>query len=160
MLDILRGPAKVCAKSGQELKPGEPIVSALVDAGGKWDRIDFARNAWAGPPTNAIAWWNGRIPVSLKSKTPTFRDEVLFECLDRLADDRTPGRMPYRYVVAILLLRRKKLIFEETRKLPNGSALLILRDTRTGNLLEIPDPQMTEEQVSSVQEEVIATLSE
>ena len=156
--DAIRSVGKVCGKSGRELKPGDRIVSVLMDTGGRWERVDYAKDSWSGPPSDAIAWWNGRIPPSSKVKTPTFRDEVLFECLDRLADH--PSRGLYRYVVAILLMRRKKLLYEGTRNVPGQADVLILRDTRTGNLMEIVDPQMNEERIGIVQEEVIATLAE
>ncbi len=156
----IRGPNRICAGTGREILPGDRFVGVLVESGGQWERIDYAKDSWLGPPPRAIAWWNGRIPVSSKARPPTFRDEVLFECLDRLANDNDASRLPFRYVVAILLMRRKKLTFEETRRMPDGTDITVLRDSRTGNLLEIRDPKLTSEQISRVQEEVIGTLAE
>ena len=44
----LQGPARVCAASGRELKPGDRFFAALVEDAGKLVLTDYAPDAWHG----------------------------------------------------------------------------------------------------------------
>ena len=61
-------------------------------------------------------------------------------------------------MVALLLMRRKKLKFEDAQRKPDGPDVLILRDGRTNKRLEVTDPRLTEEQIDAVQDEVFRVL--
>ncbi len=150
--------ARVCAATGQELKPGERIYGALFDEAGKFVRKDFSAGAWNGPLPGAIAFWSGRIPTAQAQKKPKFNDKLLLDCFDHLNGSTEPNRLQFRYVVALLLMRRKKLKFEDAQRKPDGTDVLILRDGRSGQRLEVADPRLTEEQITTVQDEVFQVL--
>ncbi len=149
---------RVCAVTGRELKPGERIYGALFDEAGKFVRKDFSEGAWRGPVPGAIAHWAGRIPSARSPRKPTFNDTLLHDCFDHLAGATEPNRLQFRYVVALLLMRRRKLKFEDAQRKPDGSDALILRDGRTGARLEVIDPKLTDEQIAAVQDEVFQVL--
>ena len=151
-------PARVCAATGRELSPGERVYGVLFEEAGKFVRKDFAADAWDGPQSGAIAFWSGRIPTARAARKPTFNDKLLLDCFDHLAGATEPTRLQFRYVVALLLMRRKKLKFEDTRRNPDGTDVLILKDGRTGQRLEVADPRLAEEQINSVQDEVFRVL--
>ena len=60
-------------------------------------------------------------------------------------------------MVALLLMRRKRLRFEEAR-VENGQETLQLRDARTGARHQVVNPRLTEEEMAAVQEEVFKVL--
>src|SRR5436309_5385333 len=121
---------RVCHASGRELRPGERFVSALTADGAELVRRDYAADAWPGPPAGVIAYWSGRVPADGKPKPPPVNDDVLVDCLARLESSDEPGQRNFRYVLALLLMRRKRFRFEEARK-EGGSEVLVLRDART-----------------------------
>ena len=149
---------RTCAVTGQELKPGERIYGALFDEAGKFVRKDYSEGAWSGPIPGAVAFWAGRIPSARSPRKPIFNDKLLLDCFDHLTGATEPNRLQFRYVVALLLLRRKKLKFEDAQRKPDGSDALILRDGRTNQRLEVIDPKLTEEQIAAVQDEVFQVL--
>ncbi len=151
-------PARVCAATGRELAPGERVYGVLFEEAGKFVRRDFAADAWSGPLPGAIAFWSGRIPATRAAKKPTFNDKLLLDCFDHLAGTTEPTRLQFRYVVALLLMRRKKLKFEDAQRKPDGTDVLILKDGRTGQRLEVADPRLAEEQINAVQDEVFRVL--
>jgi hypothetical protein len=159
MIDYqLQAPTRRCSVTGRELRPGEKYVAALLDEGGKFVRRDFAPEAWAGPPANAIGHWAGRVPAAGESaKRPPIDDEMLAECFHRLDGADDPGRVQFRYVVALLLMRRKRFKFEDVTKDAAGETLL-LRDTRTGDRYAVADPGLTDEAMAAVQDEVFRVL--
>ncbi len=146
-----------CAVTGRELQPGERFYTALVEDGGKFVRQDFSPEAWQGPPANAFGFWAGRVPPPEQSRRPRFDDDLLFDCFQRLEGQSEPGRVNFRYVVALLLMRRKRLRFEEVRR-QGDREVMLLRCARTGARYEMVNPQLTEEQMETVQEEVFKVL--
>jgi hypothetical protein len=152
------GPAQACAVSGAELRPGDRYFAALFERAGRFERADYAEGAWQGAPPGSIAHWKGRIRAHGQAAKPKINDERLFECFDHLAAPEDPGRRRFRYVVALLLMRRKKLRFEEVRKNAAGDETMILTDSRNGRRCEVVDPKMTEAESAAVQDEVLRVL--
>ena len=154
----IQGPTRICAATGRELRPGERFYAALSDEGGKFVRRDFAADAWAGPPAGAVAYWAGRIPSADAPRKPTFNDGLLLDCFDHLAGAADPARVNFRFVVALLLMRRRRLKFEDARRAADGAAVLVVRDARTGSRYEVADPRLSEDEIAAVQSEVFKVL--
>src|ERR1700688_4371383 len=49
-----------CAVSGRELHAGEKFYSVLTEEHGKLARLDYAADAWQGPPHGTFSFWSGR----------------------------------------------------------------------------------------------------
>src|SRR6266571_4246448 len=96
-----------CAVSGRELQPGERYYAALLEEGAELVRRDYSAEAWQGPPAGAFSFWAGRVPPQDEKARPQFDDDLLEECFQRLEGQTDPDRVNFRYVVALLLLRRK-----------------------------------------------------
>jgi hypothetical protein len=146
-----------CAATGRELQPGERFFSVLLDEGGKFIRRDYGSAVWQGPPAGAFGFWSGRVPLSEQASRPRIDDELLTDCFQRLEGTTEPERVRFRYVIALLLMRRRRLKFEEV-KLRGGQETLCLRCPRTGSRHEVANPQLTEEEMTAVQEEVFKVL--
>jgi hypothetical protein len=143
--------------TGRELRPGDKVYSVLVDEQGKLIRKDFGAEAWKGPPDAAFGFWAGRVVAPDSKKRPPIDDEMLLDCFDRLEDQTEASRIRFRYVVALLLMRRKRFRFEEAKK-EDGQELLCLRCTRTGAKHQVLNPCLSEEETAAVQEEVFQAL--
>jgi hypothetical protein len=154
----ISGPARVCAATGRELKPGDRYHSVLTEVNGKLVRTDYVAEAWTGPPEGAIAHWCGRVRPAEKPRKPVINDELLLGCFDRLKDSADPDGRNFRYVTALLLMRRKRFRFEDVARDPNGQDLLVLRDVKSGTVHSVPDPRLTDDQIAAVQAEVFRVL--
>src|SRR5262249_968192 len=146
-----------CALSGRELRPGERFFSVLLEEAGQFVRRDYSSECWHGPPAEGFSFWSGRIPDAEGNRPPPIDDEMLLDCFQRLQGQADPGRVNFRYVVALLLMRRKRLKFEEART-ENGQEILNLRCVRTRVLHRVVNPRLTEEEMVAVQEEVFKVL--
>jgi hypothetical protein len=152
-----QGPTRVCATTNRELRAGEKVFSGLFDDGGQFVRKDFAAEAWSGPPEGVIAWWVGRIPDAGRPARPTINDDLLVDCFEHLTDTADLGRQRFRYVVLLLLMRRKRFAFEDARK-QDGRETIVVRDVKSGRRHESVDPQMTETEMDAVRDEVFRVL--
>jgi len=132
----------VCASSGKELLPGEPYFAALVELtdaqvaeapdettksdGSAKDkaidalralgmcRIDISSDAWEGGfrPEGLFGYWKSTVPEANQKKKMFVDDAVLMNLLERLADATEPDRLAFRYVLALILMRKKLLRYD------------------------------------------------
>jgi len=153
----IQGTTRRCAITGRELQAGEKFYSVLLDEAGQFVRQDFSAEAWQGPPPGTFSFWLGKVPAAEQARRARIDDEMLFECFQRLEAETEPARLNFRYVVALLLMRRKRLKFEEARE-ENGHEILRLRCVRTKVTYEVVNPRLTEDEMMAVQEEVFKVL--
>ncbi len=153
----IQPPTRRCAVTGQELTPGARYFSVLLEQQGKLVRQDFSADAWQGPPPGTFSFWCGKVPPQEQAKKVVIDDEMLLECLGRLEGQTEPGKVNFRYVVALLLMRRKRLKFDGV-KAQDGQELLQLRCAKTGRQHEVVNPRLTEQQMGEVQDEVFKVL--
>jgi len=146
-----------CVATGRELQAGERYYTALLEEGDQFVRQDYSKEAWQGPPPGAFSFWMGSVPPPDQPLKPRFDDDLLEECFQRLEGQLEPSRVNFRYVVALLLIRRKRLRFEQTVE-ENGVEKLEVSNIRTGDRVLVVNPQLTDEQIADVQNEVFRVL--
>jgi hypothetical protein len=146
-----------CAVSGRELKPGERFYTALVEEGEQFRRQDYSSELWTGPPANAFGFWSGRVPPADQVRRPPVDDDLLADCFQRLEGQEELHKLSFRYVLALLLMRRKRLRFEEAR-IEAGREVLRLRCSRTRAVHEVVNPGLTADQLAAAQDEVFKLL--
>jgi hypothetical protein len=153
----LQPSARVCSVTGRELKPGEKYFSALFDQKPGFVRKDYSIDAWPGPPEGVIAFWRGTVPAREEKPRLRIDDDLLHDCFLRLEGRQEPAEVSFRYVVALLLMRRKRFKFEEAR-VEEGYEIMFLRDARGNATHRVVNPRLTEEAMIQVQEEVFKVL--
>ena len=153
----IQAPTRRCAATGRELKPGEPFYTVLLDEAGKFIRQDYSAEAWQGPPDKAFSFWKGVVPAQEEGRRPRIDDDLLVECFQRLEGQTESDRLNFRYVVALLLMRRKRFRFEEARTEANQE-VLVVKCTRSGARHQVVNPGMTPDEMTAVQEDVFKVL--
>jgi hypothetical protein len=81
----------------------------------------------------------------------------LLDCFHRLEGQTDPSKVNFRYVLALLLMRRRRFQFEEARN-KAGHEILVLRCGRTGARHEVPNPGLSDDEMAAVQADVFAAL--
>jgi hypothetical protein len=109
-----------CAATDLPLEPGDVCYSVLEFRGADVVRTDFSSAAWTDPPAEAFAWWRTRIPEPAAKKIKLAPNDVLLDLFDQLADD--PLHQDMRYVLTLLLVRRRVFRLEAVAKLVSGEA--------------------------------------
>jgi hypothetical protein len=110
-----------CATTGRELAPGESYYSALVPEGSGYRRVDYAEDAWQGPPPGAIGWWKSQRPDKRRARWAP--NDVLLDFFDQLEGQQQ--NQDLRYVLALLLVRRRVLKLDQTETTPEGEVLVL-----------------------------------
>jgi hypothetical protein len=154
----IQGPTRVCAATGRELKPGDRFHAVLTERDGKFVRADYAAEEWPGTPDDAVAHWSGRVPADDKPRKPVVNDDVLLGCFERLKEATDVDGLNFRYVAALLLMRRKRFRFEDVARDDAGRDVLLLKDAKGGTIHQVIDPRLTDDQIAAVQTEVFRVL--
>ncbi|HMC66167.1 MAG TPA: hypothetical protein VKI65_14620 [Gemmataceae bacterium] len=146
-----------CAATGRELRPGERVYTVLVERDGRFIRQDYSSEAWQGTPANAFGFWAGVVPAEGERRRLRVDDDLLIDCFERLEGESEPSRVNFRYVVALLLMRRRRLKFEEAAT-EGDQDVLYLRCPRTQSKHRVVNPRLTDDEMNAVQEEVFKIL--
>lgn len=153
----IQASSRRCCVSGRELQPGEKFYSVLIEQSGKLVRQDYSVEVWKGPPEGAFSFWQARVNPPESKRRPPIDDEMLLDCFARLEGHTDPGKVRFRYIVALLLMRRKRLKFEEARQ-EADQEILVLRSHRSADRFQVINPRLTERELASVQDEVFGAL--
>ncbi|MFL5242736.1 MAG: hypothetical protein ACJ8FY_11565 [Gemmataceae bacterium] len=146
-----------CSLTDRVLAPGEKYHSVILQENGRLVRHDYSEAAWPGLPPDVFGYWTGHVPDKEAARKLRKDDDLLFDCLGRLESAGDAKQLNFRYVVALLLLRSKKLKFEDTRK-QDGLEFLRLRNPKTGDSFEVLDRRLSEAEIDTVREEVFQVV--
>ncbi len=149
-----------CAATGASIEPGSSYVATLCEREGEegFDRLDYSTQAWerGERPARLFSSWRTTMPEPGGKAKTLVDDEVLLNLFHRLADDQQPQRIAYRFVLALILLRKRLLKHDET-KAQNGASVWMMRlkgDPVDAPKVEVVDPNLSEEQVREVSDQL------
>jgi hypothetical protein len=149
-------PGRRCAATDREFAPGEEFFSALVAEGAELRRYDYAVEAWQGPPPGAVGWWKSQVPGREVRRPYWAPNDILLSFFDQLADQ--PQRQDMRYVLALLLVRRRVMRLEEEKHGDDGREVLVLYCPRREATYEVPAVVPEPARVEEIQQELARLL--
>lgn len=139
-----------CVVTGRELAPGETYYSALIASGATVERRDYSSEAWVGPPDEALGWWKSQVPTAETKKSAWAPNDVMLELFDELAE--AADRADMRYVLALLLIRRRVLRLEETERDNQGRETLLVYCPRRQTDYRVPVVMPDGERAEQIQQ--------
>jgi hypothetical protein len=146
-------PAGCCSVTGRKLEEGEEFHTALVEEGESFRRLDISLDAWQGPPDNAFCHFKTRMPTRTKRKKLLVNDELLVQFFQRLAAETEPIRVQFRYVLALILMRKRLLRYDGSGR-ADGREVWKLTLTRDRSVHQVVNPQLTDDQIGDVSREL------
>ncbi|MFO0901957.1 MAG: hypothetical protein U0939_03090 [Pirellulales bacterium] len=145
-----------CSVSQRELRAGELCYSAIVSRGAQVVRLDFAPESWKGPPENSLGWWKARVPENSNQKVAWAPNDVMLDYFEFLADK--PEKADVRYVLALLLVRRRVIRLENARTDDQGNETLVVFCPRNEEESEVAAILPDDERVAEIQAELSTLL--
>jgi hypothetical protein len=156
-----------CAATGRAFTPGETHIAALVDEPGRGlARMDFGVDAWESgtrppAPFQLIGFWRAHYQPHQQPAKQLMGDDELLEMFDGLANVSDPKQVRFRYVLALLLIRRRMLRVVGQRRGVEGVTMQVYRQGESaGDLPPTPvlDPGLDEVSIAEAIEQLTALV--
>lgn len=146
-----------CSQTDRELQPDETFYSALIAEGAEVSRYDYCQEAWDGPPENSVGWWKSRMPGPKSNKIHWAPNDVMLEYFEGL--EGHPDKEDIRYVLALLLIRRRVVRLEESESADAGQeGTMVLYCARREKTYQVTTASVSAERTKEIQEELAKLL--
>ena len=150
-------PSGVCAISGRKLQEGEEFYTVLFEDGESFRRVDCSLAAWQGVPEGTFCHFKSRVPVREKRKKLLVDNEILINFFIRLAEETDPLKLRFRFVLALILMRKRLLRYEGS-KVEGGAEVWRLVLPADHSEHQVVNPRLTDEQIEGVSGQLSAIL--
>lgn len=154
----------VCAATGRPIAVGEQYIASLwlEHDTEKMVRSDFSTEAWiegARPPGPLYGHWRATLPAPNTRKRALIGDDELLDLFMQLAEATEPKRQAFRYLLALILVRKRLLRVEGSPR--RGKLVVRLRPVgdQPGEVVEVVDPGMDEAMVAEATEQLSVVLA-
>ncbi|HKQ49210.1 MAG TPA: hypothetical protein VJZ71_14155 [Phycisphaerae bacterium] len=107
-------PVGRCVVSGREFAEGELFHSVLFETPQGFERRDYSGESWQGPPEGALCCFQTRLPKREEKRRTFVDDDALLTFFVRLADCTEEAKLRFRFVLSLILLRKRLLKYERT----------------------------------------------
>ncbi len=168
-------PTGVCAATGRRLEIGERYVAVLAEPkdGAGLVRLDYDAAAWdAGKrpdaPARVFGFWRAVVTPAGAKKRQLVDDAALVDLFEQLEAATEPRKQAFRYLLALVLVRKRLLVMEGGGKGASVGVLLVrhkgtaLPPEQGGDgppLLRVVDPGLDRKALEEGTEELAAILS-
>lgn len=149
---------KTCAGTGKPLAPGSQCISVVVDDGHELKRLDFSKEGWKGPPEGTLAQWQCSVPTPVDVKKRLLNPDALMNYFDQLTEEANPLQEKLRYILAILLMHKKRLREEGTRS-SGEDEFVQFTATQGEGAYEVRNFHLSDEEVAELQASLNAHLA-
>jgi hypothetical protein len=154
--------SRECALTRRAFADGETIVTALYadPASGGYLRRDLCLEAWNELPADAdppFSFWQTTFSAPPDATTDAVAKLSPEEILHHLIEEDEDHTANTRYILAVMLERKKLLRETDSQRTPQG-ILRVYEHRKTGEIYLIRDPDIPLDQVEAFQTDVIALL--
>jgi hypothetical protein len=155
-------PHGVCAVTARAIEPGEKLMAALRETPTGFERLDICLDAWPSftDRQDVLAFWQTVMPApEQKAKKLFVDDEVLCDLFQRLAGAAEPAKLNFRFVLGLVLMRKRMLVYESSRN-DGEREIWSVRFKGREQLMDLLNPRLDEAQVSEVSQQLGEILNE
>lgn len=146
-----------CAISGRPLGEGETFYAVLFEDGDSFRREDYSLESWSGPPQGSYCTFKTRMPVREKKKKLYVDDDVLIDFFLRLESDPDPVRLQFRFVLGLILMRKRLLRFDRSAN-HDGREVWFVTLMRDRSEHRLVNPELSDDQIDAVSRQLGAIL--
>jgi tRNA U54 and U55 pseudouridine synthase Pus10 len=145
--------SRQCHTCGRVFVVQDDYYSAVVEmAEDQFVRQDFCPDCW-NPEHSYFSFWKTRVPrAEAPSRGPRFVDmERLLQLFQRLEEQEDGEAQRFRYVLALVLMRKRRLRLLSSRRLKGGSGEeLTVREVGAGREYVVTCPSLSETELAGV----------
>ncbi len=136
-------------ESAGEKKPRQGAGYGLV-------REDYCPDCAPSDCSAAVAVWRSKVspPEEPRKRGLVIDDQRLLEVFFRLDGTDDPARLDFRYVIGLMLIRKRKLKMEGTRQRAGGIQVMRVRKTRSKQFHDLVDRHLADAAIIQVSQDI------
>jgi len=146
-------PLGQCYGTGRKIEYGEEYFGALVETDEGLQRRDFCADYWEKEKPNVFCYWKTRLPHPDQKKQIFVDDDMLLAFFERLEKETEQEKLNFRFVLALILMRKRRLKYDETR-FENAKEIWRLRIVGEKQIVEVINPHLDEEQIEQLSSQI------
>ena len=108
-------PLGQCYGTGRRIEHGQEYFAALVETENGFERRDFCADYWEQHKPEVFCYWKTRLPEPGQKKQMFVDDDMLMSFFERLANEVEQEKVNFRFVLALVLMRKRRLKYDSTR---------------------------------------------
>ena len=155
--DIHRPQGQCCA-TGQKIEVGQEYYAALVETDQGFERRDFSAEYWGKERPSVYCFWKTRLPEANPKRPLFIDDQMLTAFFERLATETDPERVAFRFVLALVLMRRRRLRYETTVT-DHDTESWRLRWVGQKDFVDVVNPHLDEERITQLSQQIGQVLN-
>lgn len=143
---------KICSSCELEIGEEEYFYSAVFEDEEVFERRDYCETCWGEPPEGCFSHWRTCNTVKKEEKRRLDADIVLgfFRELD---SKKTENELNFRYVIGLLLMRKRILKFDDIER-TGMEEFLVLRRPSTKERHRVLVRTLADDEIAALTEEV------
>ncbi len=144
-----------CRLCGANLQPGQQLVATVQENDDQFERMDYCPDCWEKRQSErgeegVFGVWRTRVPNPEEKKKLFVDDDLLINFFERLEGAEEPAKVNFRFVLALILMRKKLLIYDKSVKGEDGNETWRMHFKGSQQRCEVIDPHMDEEKIAQV----------
>jgi hypothetical protein len=152
-----RGQCTVCQTP---IQPDQPLMAALRETPAGFERLDVCPNCWSNfDRSQLVGFWRTTMPKAEQKKKLFVDDEVLCQLFERLAETTEPAKLNFRFVLGLILMRKRLILYEGTR-VENDKEIWTVRFKGREDSMDLLNPKLEESQIQDVSNQLSQILNE
>jgi hypothetical protein len=153
-------PQGICHITQQPIVAGQKFMAALRETPAGFERLDVSLDAWPQvDQKDVIGFWHTVMPTHEAKRKIFVDDQVLCEIFERLAETTEPAKLNFRFVLGLILMRKRMIVYEDTR-MDDGREIWQVRFRGRDDKLDLVNPKLDEQQVMEVSQQLSEILNE
>jgi len=149
----IKRPLGECSGSGKRIESGEEYVGALVETEQGLERRDFSAEYWESAKPGVFCFWKTKLAAPDQKKQVFVDDGMLMAFFERLATETDPDKVNFRFVLALVLMRKRRLKYDATKTV-DGQEIWRLRIAGDKEIVEVVNPHLDEGQIEQLSSQI------
>lgn len=146
---VINKPLGECCGTGRQIEPGEEYYGALIETEEGLERRDFSAEYWEKEKPEAFCFWKTKLPDPETKKELFVSDDMLMAFFERLAVETDPEKVNFRFVLALVLMRKRRLKYDATT-MEGTKEIWRLRIVGQKEMAEVVNPHLADEQIEQL----------
>jgi hypothetical protein len=149
-----------CAITGESFQDGEYFYTLLFHEKEGLRREDLSEAAWKARDSSRepFSFWRSKFEPPPPPSPEPLGKQTAEDLLRLYMQEGDAQHASARYILALMLERKRLLKQVEARKSEGGGRILIYEHVKTGEVFVVPEPELHLDQIEKVQAEVSSLL--